>query len=266
MNQRVTRKDMKKDEFASAVGRGVEYAEGHVRPIIFGIGGAVVLAVIGFLIYGFVGHRSDAAGDALAAAVKVYSAPLNATEAKPNDPKEPSFVDEAARRAKAKTLFTKVRSDYGHTDAADIAGVYLAQIAMTDGKPEEARKLWSDFVDAHPDSLLAGEARINLIHLDRGKQASKEKLEELAQRLKAMQGQSKPPLPEDVILNELGATYEQLGRKDDATQAYKRILDEFPQSAYRTNAGQRISALDPTKLSNPVSPMTGMYPMGAAGS
>lgn len=229
-----------------------------MRPLIIGIGGAVLLAVVGFLIYGFVGHRSDSAGDSLGAAVKVSSAPLNATDAKPNDPKEPSFVDEAARRAKAKTLFEKVRSDYGHTDAADIAGMYLAQIAMAEGKPEEARKLWTAFADAHPDSMLGGEARINLIHLDRGKQASKEKLEELAQRLKAMQGQSKPPLPEDVILNELGATYEQLGRKDDATQAYKRILDEFPQSAYRTSAQQRMSAIDPTKMA---SPMQGSFPM-----
>jgi len=258
MNERVTRKDMKKDEFASAVGRGVEYAEGHVKPIIFGIGGAVLLAVVGFLIYGFVGHRSDAAGDALATAVKVNSAQLNATDPKPNDPKDPTFVDEAARRAKAKAMFEKVRSDYGHTDAADIAGVYLAQIAMTEKKPEDVCKLWSAFVDVHPDSMLAGEARINLIHLDRGNGASKEKLEELAQRLKAMQGQSKPPLPEDVILNELGATYEQLGRKDDATQAYKRILDEFPQSAYRTSASQRMSALDPTKMA---SPMPGAFPM-----
>jgi tetratricopeptide (TPR) repeat protein len=259
MNERVTRKDMKKDEFASAVGRGVEYAEGHVKPIIFGVGGAVLLAVVGFLIYGFVGHRSDTAGDALATAVKVNSAQLNATDPKPNDPKEPTFVDEAARRAKAKKMFEKVRSDYSHTDAADVAGVYLAQIAMTEGKPEDARKLWSAFVDAHPDSMLAGEARINLIHLDRGgKGATKEKLEELAQRLKAMQGQSKPPLPEDVILNELGQTYEQLGRKDDATQAYKRILDEFPQSAYRTSAQQRMSAIDPTKMA---SPMPGAFPM-----
>src|SRR4051812_23059307 len=128
MNERVTRTDMKKDEFASAVGGGDEYNEGHVNPIIFGVGGTAGLAVVGFLIYGFVGYRSDTAGDALAAAVRVNSAPLNPTDAKPNDPKEPSFVDEAARRAKAKTLFEKVRSDYGHTDAADIAGVYLAQI------------------------------------------------------------------------------------------------------------------------------------------
>jgi tetratricopeptide (TPR) repeat protein len=264
MNQRLTRKDMKKDDFATAVGRGMDYAGGHVRSLVLGIAGAVLLAAIGIAIYGFMGHRSGSAGEALANAVKISSAPINATGAKPDDPKEPSFADEAVRRHRAKALFEKVRSDYGHTDAADVAGFYLAQIAIADGKPDEARKLWTAFVDAHPDSVLAGEARINLIHLDR-KQGPKEKVEELAQRLKAMQGQSTMPLPEDVILSELGATYEQLGRKDDAAQAYKRIMDEFPQSAYRTSAQQRLSAIDPTRMA---SPMPGAFPMvpGAPGS
>jgi predicted negative regulator of RcsB-dependent stress response len=265
MSQRLIRKDMKKDEFATAVGRGVEYAESHVRTLVLAIGGAVLLAVIGFAVYGFLGHRSGAASEALAAAVKVNSAPIDATGAKPNDPKAPSFPDEAARRTRAKALFEKVRSDYGHSDAADIAGLYLAQIAVAEGKPDEARKLWTAFVDAHSDSILAGEARINLIHLDR-KDGPKAKLEELAQRLKAMQGQSQPPLPEDVILNELGATYEQLGRKDDAAQAYKRIMDEFPQSAYRTSAQQRLSALDPTRMASPRPGAFPMVPGGAPGS
>jgi len=264
MSQRLTRKEIRKDEFANVVGRGVEYAESHVRTLVFVIVGAVVLAGAGAGIYAFLGHRSGGASVALAAAVKVYSAPINASGAKPNDPKEPSFADETARRARAKALFEKVRSGYSHTNAADIAGLYLAQIAVAEGKQDEARKLWTAFVDAHPDSILAGEARINLIHLDR-KQGPKAKVEELATRLKAMQEQSQPPLPEDVILSELGATYEQLGRKEDAMQAYKRIMEEFPQSAYRTVAQQRLSALDPTRLP---SAAPGAFPMvpGSPGS
>jgi predicted negative regulator of RcsB-dependent stress response len=264
MSQRLTRKEIRKDEFANVVGRGVEYAESHVRTLVLVIVGAVVLAGAAVGIYAFLGHRSGGASEALAAAVKVYSAPINATGAKPNDPKEPSFADETARRARAKVLFEKVRGSYSHTDAADIAGLYLAQIAVAEGKTDEARKLWTAFVDAHSDSILAGEARINLIHLDR-KQGPKAKVEELATRLKAMQEQSQPPLPEDVILSELGATYEQLDRKEDAMQAYKRIMEEFPQSAYRTVAQQRLSALDPTRLP---SAAPGAFPMvpGTPGS
>jgi tetratricopeptide (TPR) repeat protein len=138
-----------------------------------------------------------------------------------------------------------------------VAGVYLAQIALSEGKPEEARKLWTDFVDDHSDNILAGEVRINLIHLDR-KEGPKQKVEELATRLKAMLEESEPPLPEDVILSELGATYEQLGRKEDAMQSYKRIMDEFPQSGYRTTAQERLGALDPSR---PVAPHQGAFPM-----
>jgi tetratricopeptide (TPR) repeat protein len=246
MSQRLTRKEIKKDDFASAVGRSVEYAESHVRTLVYAIVGVIVIAAVAAGVYTFLGRRSERANEALAQAMKVYSAPLNASGAKPNDPKDPSFADEASRRARAKTLFEKVRSDYSHTDAADAAGLYLAQIAMAEKKPAEARKLWSDFVDAHPNNILAGEARVNLIHLDRAG-ASKTKLEELAQQLKAMTEQPEPPLPQDVLLNELGATYDQLGRKDEAIQSYRRIVEEFPQSAYRSSAQQRLSALEPNR-------------------
>ena len=257
MSQRLTRKEIKRDDFADVVGRGVEYAEGHVRTLIYAIAGVVLLAAVGIGLWMFMGSRAVDANEALSAAAKVYSAPVDATGAKPNDPNSPSFADEAARRARAKALFQKVRDQYGSSDAADVAGVYLAQIALTEGKPDEARKLWNDFIDAQSDNILAGEVRINLIHLDR-KQGPKEKVEELATRLKAMLDESEPPLPEDVILSELGATYEQLGRKDEALQSYKRIMDEFPQSGYRTTAQERLSALDP---STPATARQGAFPM-----
>jgi tetratricopeptide (TPR) repeat protein len=257
MSQRLTRKEIKRDDFADVVGRGVEYAESHVRTLIYAVAGVILLAAAGVGVWMFMGSRAGDANDALSAATKVYAAPINATGAKPDDPTSPSFADESARRARAKALFQKVRDQYGSSDAADVAGVYLAQIALTEGKPEEARKLWTAFVDAHSDNILAGEVRVNLIHLDR-KQGPKEKVEELATRLKAMLDESEPPLPEDVILSELGTTYEQLGRKDDAVQSYKRIMDEFPQSGYRTTAQERLGALDPSR---PVAPRQGAFPM-----
>jgi tetratricopeptide (TPR) repeat protein len=262
MSQRLTRKEMMKDDFADVVGRGMEYAEGHVRTLIYAVVGVVVLAAAGVGLWMFMGSRSNDANDALSVATKVYSAPINLTGAKPDDPASPSFAGETARRTRAKALLQKVRDQYGSSDAADVAGVYLAQIALSEGKPEEARKLWTDFVDDHSDNILAGEVRINLIHLDR-KQGPKEKVEELASRLKAMLEESEPPLPEDVILSELGTTYEQLGRKEDAMQSYKRIMDEFPQSGYRTTAQERLSALDP---SHPAAVRQGAFPMQGSGS
>jgi hypothetical protein len=109
MSQRLTRKEIKRDDFADVVERGVEYAEGHVRTLIYAVVGVVLLVAAGIGIWMFMGSRSTDANDALSVATKAYSAPINATGAKPDDPASPSFADEAARRARAKALFQKVR-------------------------------------------------------------------------------------------------------------------------------------------------------------
>jgi predicted negative regulator of RcsB-dependent stress response len=243
MNQRLTRKEIKRDDFAAAVGRSVEYAESHVRTILYAIGGVLALGAVAAGIWFYLGSRKQDANEALAAATKVYQAPIAATGAKPNDSSEPSFATEAARRARAKELLQKVRDDYGMSDAADVAGLYLAQIAADAGRLDEARKLWSDFIDEHGDSMLASEARLNLIDLDR-KQG---KAEQVVKDLQAMLEKGESPLPQDVILNELGKTQEQLHRPTEAVQSYQRILDEFPQSPYRQEAQQKVSALNPAR-------------------
>ena len=134
MNQRLTRKDIKRDDFTAAVGRGVEYAGSHVRNIAYAIGGVLLLVALGVAIHFYRGHRLEEANEALAGAMKVYQAPVTATGAKPTDPDEPSFPTEAARRTRAKELLQKVRDDYGSTDAGDVAGLYLAQIAADEGQ------------------------------------------------------------------------------------------------------------------------------------
>lgn len=243
MSQRLTRKEIKRDEFTSVMGRGVEYAETHVRTLIYALGAVVVAALIAFAAYLLLGSRAEKANEALARAVKIYNAPIDATAAKPDDANAPSFADEAARRTRARKLLEEVRDDYGMSDAADVAGLYLAQIAVAEGKLDQARELWTEFVDDHGDSLLAGAARINLIRLDR----QQGKGQDLAQRLKTMLEEQEPPLPKDVILNELGETLEQLGRREEAAQAYRQIVDDYPQSRYRSDAQQKLSALDPTR-------------------
>lgn len=243
MNQRLTRKEIKRDEFATALGRGVDYAESHVRTILYAVGGVLLLLAIGVGIYFFLGSRARKANEALSYALKVDQAPIQATGAKPNDKAEPSFATEAARDAKSKELFTALHNDFGGTEAGDVAGLYLAQIAADEGQLDRARELWSDFVDEHGDHALAGEARLNLFALDR-KQG---KGEDLVTRLRGMLEESEPPLPKDVLLHEMAITQEQLGRPQEAVAAYQQIVDDYPQSPYRQDAQQKLSALDPSR-------------------
>ena len=243
MNQRLTRKEIKRDDFASAMGRGVEYAGSHVRPILYGVLGVLLLAALGVGLYFWRVRQAQEAGQALGQAAKVFQAQVVATGATPNDPVAPTFPTEEARRAAAKKAMEKVHNDYGSSDAADVAGLYLAQIASQEGKLAEARKLWQGFVDEHPKHMLAAEARLNLLYLDR----QQGKAEEVVKELRALLEKGDSPLPQDVLLHELGATLEQVKRPQEAAQAYQRILDEFPQSPYRQEAQQKVSALDPAR-------------------
>lgn len=243
MTQHLTRKEMKRDELATAMGRGMEYAESHARTFLIGLGVVALLAVLFLVARVFLGGRSEEASEALSRALKVYQAPIEATGAKPDDPKNPTFADPEARRTRARQLFEEVRNDYGMSNAADVAGLYLAQIAAEEGKLGQARELWTEFVDDNPDNILAGEARVNLIHLDR----QEKKGEELATRLKALLEEEEPGLPKDVILFELATTQEELGRKQEALQSWRRITEEYPESAYRTEAQEKVNALDPSR-------------------
>jgi tetratricopeptide (TPR) repeat protein len=243
MNQRPTRKDMKRDELADVMERGVEYAGSHVKTIVLAIGGLLALLALFGAFSMYRGHRAEQANVALSKAIEIYQAPIDPTTAKPDDPENPTFADTAARQARAKTLFQELRDDYGSTDAGSVASVYLAQIALSENQPDQARELWNDFIESHENHLLAGQARVNLLQLDR----SQGKGEEVAQTLTTMLDQAEPPLPQDIILHELAITQEQLGRTADAVQSYQRILDEFPQSPFAGDARQKIGALDPSQ-------------------
>ena len=250
MNQRPTRKDMKRDELSDVMERGVEYAGSHARTILLAVGAVLALVVLYAAFSTYRGHRAEQANEALTKAIEVYQAPIDPTAAKPDDPENPTFADTTARQARAKTLFQELRDDFGSTDAGSVASIYLAQIALAENQPDQARELWNGFIESHGDHLLAGQARVNLLQLDR----SQGKGEEVAQKLTAMLDEAEPPLPQDIILHELATTQEQLGKTADAVQSYQRILDEFPQSPFATDARQKIGALDPSRATGGLPP------------
>lgn len=232
----LTRKEIKRDEVAEAVGRSVDYAQSHGRTIGLAIGAVllVILVLVGF--WGFRASQRGKASVALGEALRLAGAPIQATDAKPDDPDSPSFASVEARRARAKKAFENVRESFRFSAAADVAGVYLGQIAAEEGKLDEARKLWEDFVDDHPNDMLAGNVKLNLLELDRRAGKTEAMIASLEKMLDASDG----PLPKDAILYELATAYEAAKRDADAKKTYQRIVDEYPQSGYHTPAQQKV--------------------------
>ena len=47
-------------------------------------------------------------------------------------------------------------------------------------------------------------------------------------------------LPGDVVLWELAQTYEQMDKGDEAEATYRRLTEEYPSSAYASQARQKL--------------------------
>lgn len=232
---RLTRKEMKRDEVAEALGRTVEYSRTHARLLIGALVAVVVLVLAVALFFGWRDRAIAATNADLAEAMEVFEARVDVGAADPEaDP--PVFASEEARRQRAAELFEEVRHGSGH--AADVALVYLGRLADEEGDPARARELWQEFLDADPEHLLSGSVRVSLMALDRAEGRG----EEVASRLETMLDASpeERPLPGDVILYELASTYEGLEREEDARSTYQRLIEEYPQSPYAAEVRSKV--------------------------
>lgn len=235
MNERPTRKDMKRNELVEALEKSRSFVETNARILVIAAIAVAVAILVGAGIWWWLAHQSGQAGIALAEALEVYRAPVG-PDAEPAEEGGVTFPDAAARRARAAELFGDVRSSYRFADAADVAGVYLGQIAAEQGDAERARELWNGFVEEHEDHMLADQVRVNLIQLDREQGRGEELLAELQAMLDAAPDERR--LPGDVVLYEIARTQEELDRGDEARATWQRLAEEYPASPYAAEAQQ----------------------------
>lgn len=242
MSDRLTRKEMKReDSFQVFMAQALGFVQEHRRALILGVVllVVVVLAGVGWFIY--LEATEDDAQRLLADAVEAYGAPVEAGEEAAADAEaaaggdELSFPTREARRQRAAELFRRVIDEYGVSDAADVAQAYLGEIAAAAGDVEQAEALWREFLDDEPDHALAAEVRLNLYALMRGAGEG----EEVAAELRDMLERDRRPLPQDVALYELAVTLEELGREEDASVYYQRLVDEFSDSPYAAAAREK---------------------------
>ncbi len=244
-SQRLSRKEIKheirEDAFRQAVGESYDYVLGHRRNLALGVV-ALVVVVAGVAGWrSWQSRREAAASDQLGKAITVYNAPVVATGAKPDDADDPSFADEASRQTRAKQLFDALERDYRGTGAAAVGEVYLGRIHMQQKDEAGARQVWEQFLHDHPDHMLAAAVRVSLLDLER----KAGKGQQVVERLRADLEKDDKPLPEDVLLYQLGLTLEQLGRRQEAHDAYQRVADEYPDSPWAQKASTKARELVP---------------------
>lgn len=231
------RHDLKHDKFVDEIGALTDRARANQRLLLSIAIGLVALAVIVYGVFFYRSNQEEKAQLALASAIETIEAPVG-EETQPDQPPTPGpkFKTADERNAAAEKQFRDVQSKYSGTDAADIAGLYLARIAVLEGDTATARKGLEEFIDDHGDHpLLGASARYSLYQLRIENGEAAKVVSELEAELK----KTDPALPGDALLVLMAQAYDVQGNVQKSRETYRRITTEFPSSQYAVEAARR---------------------------
>lgn len=230
------RRELKHDRFVDEMGALSEKAQQNQR-LLIGIAAAAIIVALG--VYGFWFYSSQQEKKAqaiLSTAIETIDSPLIPADGTPTPGAK--YKTDAERLAAAEKQFREVTSKFGGTDAADVAGLYLARIEATRGNVPAARTLLEAFINDHSDHLLVGSARYSLYQMRIGAGEAQQVATELTNEI----AKTEPVLPTDSLLILLAQAYDAQGNVAKSKETYKRITTEFPDSPFAVEAQRRVGS------------------------
>lgn len=229
MAQRLSRRDMKRNELAESVGKTVDYVSHHRRGAVEIAAGAAGLVLLVAAFFAVRAYRERSAGTALSRGLGTLEAPLASDPAAQGAAK--TYPTAAERAREAEKDLTKAAS-YGGTIAGRAARVILA--ARLEKGAESQEVLTKAAREGEGEVGAAAELAVARLLAAQGKTA------EAIDRLKRAIESADSAAPKDALLFALAEIYERAGSSEDARATYRRLLSDYPESPYRTEAQQKV--------------------------
>jgi TolA-binding protein len=234
--KRTERRHLKDNELAMVTANLRETLEERKQQIVTG---AVVIAVAGAAVLGYLGwraHVQNQAGKLLADALAVESAPIG-PQANPDAPNY--FPSERQKSQAALTKFKIAADAYPKTDDGIFARYMEAATMAKVGTPADAGARYQQVIDQAGDSFYGDMARLGLAET----QAQTGSYDSAIATYKALSERKDTQLPVDGLLMQLGRTYLDAGKTADAQQTFNRIVQEYPESPFTVEARQALDNL-----------------------
>ena len=243
--KRIERRKLKENEFerTMAQARDVVVARRQELTLTIVAVVAVLIVIGGYFTYR--NSRDNKATGLLASALAVAEAPVvtpppPAPGSAPPIQQPGTYRTDRERAEAALPLLQKAADAYPNTEAGITARFRLAATLAELGRNAEAEQRYKEVVDKtssrdiyhYTARLGVGEAQ-----LAEGKAA------DAAATFQALATDGNSQLPVDGVLMQLGRASVVAGKKDDATRAFTRVVDEFPQSLYVSEAKERLADL-----------------------
>ena len=157
---RISRKELKADNFALEVGQTVTFVEEH-RQDIFRYGGialAVIVLVGGYMMYS--GRQHSKRQEALFRAIQVQESPVGP----PTPGANRNFPTQEVKDQVALKAFGDLAATYPGTQEGEIARYYIGAIQADEGKLAEAEKTFKEVADK-ADAKYASLAKLSLAQI-----------------------------------------------------------------------------------------------------
>lgn len=246
MAQRISRKEIKHDEFVETGFDVVAWLEEHRRTVLQ-VGGA--LLAVGVLIGAWSvwrNYRQDSARRLLGQGLTTYEQALGRREAAPGGA-VPAAPDAGALR-RASSLFEQAA---GAGRAGEVAAFYRGAAELRLGNADRAATLLEEASRDASSPLLEGTARA--LAAEAHAQAGRpDRAIEILRGLSTASGAAFPP---DYALLRLGDLLQRQGKTAEAVNAWRRIVTEFPQGGMASEAQTRLAANAPQQTA--ASPVPG---------
>lgn len=231
------RHHLKTNEFAVRLARATELAATHRDRIKIAVLAilVVILGVVGYSWYR--GNTTDKAEALLGAAMTIYQAPIVPAPTVPGaTQQEGTYPTETARSEAALASFQKIIEDYPSTSAAVAARYHRACALMALGRLDEAGQGFQAAAEAAGSSVFGPMSKMgHASALVAAKQFDKG-----LPIFEALAADRDGILPVDGVLMQLARAYAEAGKTAEARTAYKRVVDEFPESNYVGQARQEM--------------------------
>lgn len=233
----VERHRLKENEFARTVAHARDVAAARQRDIVTIAAVTIVtLAAVGG--YWLWRHSRDAkANTALAAALATYEAPVVPPVAPaPGSPaplpQPGTFQTEQAKLEAALPKFLEAADKYPNSSAGIAARYHAAGVLASLGRYAEAEQRFKEVADKAGNTIYGRTAKLGVADA----QLAQGKFDSAIVIYTELSRDTQSQLPVDGVLMQLGRAYVRAGKKEDAIRAFTRIVEEFPQSLYVSDA------------------------------
>lgn len=227
MAERISRKEIKRDEIAEAAGDVGQWLEDH-WPEVLKWGGVAVVAVLVVVTWQtWSSHSRSVTQEILSGGISTYEQALAVTE------------PPAAKLEEALATFDAVIGRAGSSQAGSLARFYRGAALFHLGRLDEAATALQEAHAASremPTLAATAQAMLARVFVAAGRG------DEAVSLLTAALDEPSSLLPADEVLLELGRIHAGAGRHEQARAAWQRVVDEFPQGSAARDARRLLGS------------------------